>query len=158
MALNNTKDRYNFIYGNRRNEFDTYGTSPRKLDVLPEPTPVKKEKPQPVVRTWETFDLRYTLMIIFAMVLLAVGALFYTKETARMNEMAHQIKVLKTEKAELQSRQVSIQSELDKAVNLDTIREYAEKNLHMIYPDRDNVIYYHQDSSDYFRQYESVDK
>ena len=36
------------------------------------------------------------------------------------------------------------------------IIEYAEKNLHMIYPEDSNILIYKGESNDYFRQYESV--
>ena len=41
--------------------------------------------------------------------------------------------------------------------NLDQIKDYAEKKLHMIYPKDSDVLLYQRDSDDYFRQYESVD-
>ena len=51
----------------------------------------------------------------------------------------------------------SIQAEIDKSINLDQIKDYAEKKLHMIYPKDSDVLLYQRDSDDYFRQYESVD-
>ena len=41
-------------------------------------------------------------------------------------------------------------------LNVDEIKEYEEKNLHMIYPEDSNILIYKGESNDYFRQYESV--
>ena len=50
-----------------------------------------------------------------------------------------------------------LQTEIDKNINLDEIRTFAEEELHMVYPGPEQVIYYNNSTSDYFRQYESVD-
>lgn len=162
MSLNNTSERYDYIFGNTARKVDNsymdyQTTSPGKWNV-PQQKPQTKTKREPRIKVEDRFDSKYTFMIILALGVMALAAFINIRQTSRMNALAHDIKVLKTEKADLQSRQVSIQSEIDKAVNLDHIRQYAEDKLDMVYPDHDNVIYYHQDSSDYFRQYESVDK
>lgn len=158
MALKNTNERYNYIYGNnarkvdRRIELDG-GTSPRKLN--PEPQHKKKKKS----RVWsvDAFDWKFTLMAVVALFVISVGCFYYIGEISRMTNMATQIRALKSEKTKLLSEQVAMQSELDKAINLDKIQEYAESHLDMVFPDHDDILYYYQDSSDYFRQYESVD-
>ncbi len=159
MALNNTTDRYNYIYGNNARKLDRFtdyygGTSPRKEE--PQPQPSRKKKQKKYVKTREAFDWRFTVMATLAILLIFTAALFYVKETSEVNNMAQTIKELKDQKQTLQSRQVAIRSELDKAVNLDEIREYAEDKLGMVSPEHENIIYYYQDSSDYFRQFESV--
>ena len=170
MALKSTNDRYKYIYGNtaRKTEAkpeDMHSTSPRKTH--PQDPLYRPQKPQAgrkasdrvrLVKPSDAFDWKFLFMSALALFFIAVAALFYVKEASRLSKLSDQIVELKEEKAELQSRQASIQSELDKAINLDEIREYAEDELGMVYPDHEDVIYYYQDSSDYFRQYESVDK
>ena len=80
--------------------------------------------------------------------------MFYLHGTVQLNVMEKQISDLKTEKATLLSKQNAIKAEIDKSINLDEIKEYAEKNLHMIYPEDSNVLLYKGESNDYFRQYE----
>ena len=75
----------------------------------------------------------------------------------RKSDLEKQISDLKTEKTSLESKQSAIQAEIDKSINLDQIKDYAEKKLHMIYPKDSDVLLYQRDSDDYFRQYESVD-
>ena len=47
-------------------------------------------------------------------------------------------------------------SEIDKAVNLSEIEDFARNVLKMRYPDKSRTIYYTGETEDYFRQYESV--
>ena len=102
------------------------------------------------------FDWKYTLIAVIAVVLCASAAMFYLHGTVQLNVMEKQISDLKTEKATLLSKQNAIKAEIDKSINLDEIKEYAEKNLHMIYPEDSNILIYKGESNDYFRQYESV--
>ena len=102
------------------------------------------------------FDWKYTLIAVIAVVLCASAAMFYLHGTVQLNVMEKQISDLKTEKATLLSKQNAIKAEIDKSINLDEIKEYAEKNLHMIYPEDSNILLYKGESNDYFRQYESV--
>lgn len=60
--------------------------------------------------------------------------MFYLHANAQLNVMEKQISDLKTEKTSLESKQSAIQAEIDKSINLDQIKDYAEKKLHMIYP------------------------
>ncbi len=162
MALNNTTERLNYIYGNNARKVDRFAnytqtTSPRKENPsYGEITPKKQKKQN--VHVVELFDTKYTILVLLAVLAIFMGALVYANQAARMNRLASEIRELKAEKVQLQSKQVSIMSEIDKAINLDSVRNYAEKKLGMVVPTHGKTIYYNQDSSDYFRQYESVDK
>ena len=87
----------------------------------------------------------------------ASAAMFYLHGTVRLSVMEKQISDLKTEKTTLLSKQSALQSEIDKSINLDEIKAYAEKKLHMIVPKDSNILLYKGEDYDYFRQYESVD-
>ena len=87
----------------------------------------------------------------------ASAAMFYLHGTVRLSVMEKQISDLKTEKTTLLSKQSALQSEIDKSINLDEIKAYAEKKLHMIVPKDSNILLYQGETYDYFRQYESVD-
>ena len=103
------------------------------------------------------FDWKYTLVALIAVIICSAAAMFYLHANAQLNVMEKQISDLKTEKTSLESKQSAIQAEIDKSINLDQIKDYAEKKLHMIYPKDSDVLLYQRDSDDYFRQYESVD-
>ena len=157
MDFNNTHDRYNYIFGNTARKVQIEeSTSPRKAQ--PQPKPKQKVRQKVLVHAVDAFDWKYTFVIILALFMIAAGALFYIHEVSRMNQMTEKITELKNEKKKLQSKQVALQSELDKVINLDKVQKYAEENLDMIFPTHDDIIYYYQDSSDYFRLYESVDE
>ena len=172
MALRNTSERYEYIYGSnvRKLETDTAGKQTAKA------VPAKKNVRRPEQRRtgnkaadseaaaaiqknaakFLAFDWKYTLIAVIAVVLCASAAMFYLHGTVQLNVMEKQISDLKTEKATLLSKQNAIKAEIDKSINLDEIKEYAEKNLHMIYPEDSNILLYKGESNDYFRQYESV--
>ena len=157
MALRNTSERYEYIYGSnvRKLETDTAGKQTAKT------VPAKKNLRRPEQRRtgnkaadseaaaaiqknaakFLAFDWKYTLVALIAVIICSAAAMFY----------------LKTEKTSLESKQSAIQAEIDKSINLDQIKDYAEKKLHMIYPKDSDVLLYQRDSDDYFRQYESVD-
>ena len=163
MALRNTSERYEYIYGSnvRKLETDTAGKQTAKT------VPAKKNLRRPEQRRtgnkaadseaaaaiqknaakFLAFDWKYTLVALIAVIICSAAAMFYLHANAQ----------LKTEKTSLESKQSAIQAEIDKSINLDQIKDYAEKKLHMIYPKDSDVLLYQRDSDDYFRQYESVD-
>lgn len=178
MAFHNTSDRYKYIYGSnvtkldQREEYDTgiggqQSAEPkknRKQNVTNRPVSKPKmtnsETTAAIQRNqakFLEFDWKYTLITVVAIMICAVSCLAYVGGTVQLNNLSAQVSALKTQKAELESKQAALQAEIDKSVNLDEIRTFAEKELHMTYPDTDHMIYYTDGTSDYFRQYESVD-
>lgn len=178
MAFHNTSDRYKYIYGSNVTKLDTiedYDTGVRKLKPESQRTVRKQNvEKRPAQKTKVTnpeteaaiqknrarfleFDWKYTLVTAAAIMICAVSCLAYVGGTVHLNNLSAQVSALKTQKAELESKQAALQAEIDKNINLDEIRTFAEKELHMIYPDPDHMIYYTDGTSDYFRQYESVD-
>jgi cell division protein FtsL len=173
MALRNTSERYEYIYGSnvRKLKTDTAGEQTTRT------VPAKKNVRRPEQRRtgnkaadseaaaaiqknaakFLAFDWKYTLVALIAVIICSAAAMFYLHANAQLNVMEKQISDLKTEKTSLESKQSAIQAEIDKSINLDQIKDYAEKKLHMIYPKDSDVLLYQRDSDDYFRQYESVD-
>ena len=149
MALRNTSERYEYIYGSnvRKLETDTAGKQTAKAAAAIQKNAAK----------FLAFDWKYTLVALIAVIICSAAAMFYLHANAQLNVMEKQISDLKTEKTSLESKQSAIQAEIDKSINLDQIKDYAEKKLHMIYPKDSDVLLYQRDSDDYFRQYESVD-
>ena len=169
MALRNTSERYEYIYGSnvRKLKTDTAGEQTTKT------VPAKKNVRRPEQRRtgnkaadseaaaaiqknaakFLAFDWKYTLVALIAVIICSAAAMFYLHANAQLNVMEKQIADLKS----LESKQSAIQAEIDKSINLDQIKDYAEKKLHMIYPKDFDVLLYQRDSDDYFRQYESVD-
>lgn len=178
MAFHNTSERYKYIYGSnvtRLDNIEDYDTgigkqkpetqrNVRKQNVAKRPAPEKKmTNPETDAAIQKNrarfleFDWKYTMVTAAAIVICAASCLAFVGETVHLNNLSGQVSALKTQKAELESKQAALQAEIDKNINLDEIRIFAEKELHMTYPDPDHMIYYTDGTSDYFRQYESVD-
>ena len=147
MAFRDTSERYEYIYGSNVKKLDRETAGSTKSGST---------KRAGNTARFLAFDWKYTLIAVIAVVLCASAAMFYLHGTVQLNVMEKQISDLKTEKATLLSKQNAIKAEIDKSINLDEIKEYAEKNLHMIYPEDSNILIYKGESNDYFRQYESV--
>ncbi len=181
MALNNTHDRYNYIYGSTARDLAEYKYVPDRFSAVPErkkPVPEKKKvkkkvpagtkkKMSEVRRNREaaaeknrdrmkSFDWKYTMVIVASLAFIVAGALLYLHEKNVVEERTQEIYALKEEKVKLLSRRGALQSEIDKNVNLSQIEDYAINTLNMTYPDKDRIIYYTGETKDYFRQYESV--
>lgn len=178
MALHSTSERYNYIYGSNVTKLDgegrygdgTYGAQPKKKKNnrarraaetrVQKERPVNPEKEAAIQRNKErlqVFDWKYTVITAVAVIICAAAALVYLGGRVHLNNLSSEISSLKSEKEELLSEQNALQTEIDKNINLDEIRTFAEEELHMVYPGPEQVIYYNSSTSDYFRQYESVD-
>ena len=170
MAFRDTSERYEYIYGSNVKKLDretagstksgSAGNTARKSEYAVERSKAVSAHSETAIQKntarFLAFDWKYTLIAVIAVVLCASAAMFYLHGTVQLNVMEKQISDLKTEKATLLSKQNAIKAEIDKSINLDEIKEYAEKNLHMIYPEDSNILLYKGESNDYFRQYESV--
>lgn len=178
MAFHNTSDRYKYIYGSNVTKLDHIGEyeteaverkaeAPgrvRKQNVTSRPvTKPKMTNPETAAAIQKNqakfleFDWKFTLVTAVAIMICAVSCLAYVGGTVHLNSLASEVSSLKTQKAELESKQAALQAEIDKNINLDEIRTFVEKELKMTYPETDHMIYYTDGTSDYFRQYESVD-
>lgn len=177
MALHSTSERYKYIYGSNVTKLDseehygdgTYGAQPEKkrkvcrekaAKAAVQEKVVNPEKEAAIRRNKErllVFDWKYTIITAVAIIICVAAALMYVQGTVRLNNLSAQIADLKSEKENLLSEQNALQTEIDKNINLDEIRTFAEEELHMVYPGADQIIYYNSSTENYFRQYESVD-
>ena len=121
MALRNTSERYEYIYGSnvRKLETDTAGKQTAKT------VPAKKNLRRPEQRRtgnkaadseaaaaiqknaakFLAFDWKYTLVALIAVIICSAAAMFYLHANAQLNVMEKQISDLKTEKTSLESKQ-----------------------------------------------------
>lgn len=174
MEFRNTSERYEYIYGSNvrkleQNNGDNIKEStvrkknvakPKRTEVVRKSATVSAKAEARIQKNrarFLSFDWKYTLIALVAVIMCASAAMFYLHGTVRLNVMEKQISDLKTERTTLLSKQSALQSEIDKSINLDEIKAYAEKNLHMIVPKDSKILLYQGEAYDYFRQYESVD-
>ncbi len=178
MAFHSTSERYEYIYGNNARDLKESRPETVKAAAVPKKkttgTRAPSDRPRPKKERKNTsagstarvrenqarflaFDWKYTVVVITAVLCCAAGAMFYVHGTAQLHVLENQVSDLKTEKTTLLGEQSALQSEIDKSINLEEIGKYAEKKLHMVYPDQSKIIHYKGESDDYFRQYESID-
>ena len=154
MALKNTSDRYQYIYGNAVRKTDIPLTDPYRQGQRKPRVGRRRRKRVAHARD---FDWKFTLIASLAFFLIIACSIFYVRGTIVLHNLYGQVTELKEEKTRLLGKQAALESEIDKATNLDEIRTYALKKLKMVYPGKDQVIYYTDNNEDYIRQYESVD-
>lgn len=175
MALKNTSDRYNYIYGNavrktdipgdgqsgrryKKGKATSYSTTSTQIrtsyqdDDNTSGTRRRRRR-----RAASDFDWKYTLIVCLAFSLIIACSIFYVKGTIVIHNLYNEVTELKKQKSDLLDKQNALKSDIDSATNLDEIRNYALKKLKMVYPGKDQIIYYTDDNRDYIRQYESVD-
>lgn len=174
MALGNTSDRYNYIYGNTvrkltsplpEPDYRNPARRPRNKGSYPAGKTILDSPAEPARQARELrkaehaldFDWKYTVILTLAIFVFMAAAIFYIKGTVSVHNLNSQITELKEEKTRLLGKQTALKSEIDKAANLDEIRTYAVRELKMVYPDKEHTINYTDDYDDYIRQYESVD-
>ena len=161
MVLRNTSERYEYIYGSnvRKLETDMAGKQTAKAVSAKKNVrrPEQRRTGNKAADSEAAAAIQKNAAKFLAVIICSAAAMFYLHANAQLNVMEKQISDLKTEKTSLESKQSAIQAEIDKSINLDQIKDYAEKKLHMIYPKDSDVLLYQRDSDDYFRQYESVD-
>lgn len=174
MPLNNTSDRYNYIYGNAVRKLEipfqdddfqipqtgiaAGGISPaRKTVPYPLSPPSRKPRRRRKAENALDFDWKYTVILTVAAFVIIASAIFYVRGTVVLHDLGGQITTLKEERTRLQGKQTALKNEIDKATNLEDIRTYAMNKLGLVYPDSDHILYYADDNDDYMRQYDSVD-
>ena len=171
-AFHSTNERYDYIFGN----------TARKLEIPESPrrNPGKKKtggsgKRAVTQRTIQRramekarreeaekarhkawfleFDWKYTVVVIIALTICSLACLFYVSRVARINRMQQDLYDLKAQNMALSGKQTALKDEVDKAVNLEQIEEYAKKHLKMKFPDKESIIRYRINTNDYFRKY-----
>ena len=100
-------------------------------------------------------------ILVVSGVMILVGILIFScilllSTASEITAQRREIKNLKTEISELQTKNDSDEVYLDKSVDLDEIYRIATEELGMSYPDSDQVIYYEMPNQGYVRQYDDI--
>ncbi len=172
MALKNTNDRYQYIFGAEAPKLENLPAENKKKKLKEEKT-VKtakkkkvKETPKKMTeaqqrvqenkRRFYALDRGFMVVLMVAIVMVAAASFVYVSKSAQLTSMARQVKTLKNEKTELLNKQATLQSEIDNLLDLEEISEYAQENLNLVYPAESKILYYQKSADDYFRQYDNV--
>lgn len=147
-------ERYQYIYGNnaRTVEVEVEEPAKRQRETQKKATQ-RKVKSNPRVLE---FSGRFTATVGLCVATLVLICVTYLSGQHQLN---NQIKSISSKRAELTSlinENHALASNLDKKVDYDEIRTYAEESLSMVDPTEGNTIYYEGTSSDYVRQYAEI--
>lgn len=98
----------------------------------------------------------YVLFLAAAtMIMVAVSGVYLHLQAELTGRIRH-VSSLKSELLNLKMDNDAEQKRIDKSVNLEEIRNRATGELGMIYPSKDQIIYFEVDSTDYMNQYQDI--
>lgn len=168
-SSNRNSERYTDTY--RRNTYEN-GNAVRRAQTAPKRQPERvpartreeeiryRQKVHAAKRNRQNallMNRRYVIFLAAATVICAMVCGMYIYMQASMAMNMRQISNLETQISELKTTNDASEKRLDTTMNLETIKEKAQKDLGMSYADSDQIVYYSVDNSDYMNQYGSVD-
>ncbi len=147
-------ERYQYIYGNNARTVQVEVEEPvRKQRETQQRTTQRKVKSNPRVLE---FSGRFTATVGLCVAALVFICVTYLNGQHQLNNQIRSISAKRSELTSLINENHALASNLDKKVNYDEIRTYAEESLGMVAPTEGNTIYYEGTSSDYVRQYAEI--
>ena len=138
--------------------------APKKQTERPVETPKQTPSKQPKTRQYAKPKVEHNIGFLSMCVLVAaILATLYTcftylKVQSETVVITKEIRQLETELADLQDRNVAACNEVLDAVNLDEVYRIAVQELGMVYPNRNETIFYASNSDGYVRQYGDIPK
>ena len=98
----------------------------------------------------------YVLFLAVSMAIMVGVVGIYLQLKAELTGRVKHVASLKSEVLELKTDNDAEQKRIDNSVNLEEIRQKAVNELGMIYPGKDQIIYFNVDTSDYMNQYQDI--
>ena len=155
---------------NRRyvNEYYEEGSALRKVAPLYQPEVERPEVEQPQVdprrqeqvrknrEKYNIIDLKYTILMMCASVILLSACVGYLKVQASIATKRVEIAGLQQELSEVTNENIAKREMLYSSVDLGTIYSRASKDLGMKYADSNHTIIYQSSDPDYVRQYKDI--
>lgn len=147
-------ERYQYIYGNtaRAVEMPVLEPAEKQQSEVKKPAKAKVRSNQKVLE----FSGRFAATVAVAVVSLVILCVTYLHGQYQLNNQLKAIASKRTALTTLVNENHAMASNLDKKVNYDEIKVYAQENLGMVMPSEENTIYYEGRSSDYVRQYAEI--
>ncbi len=123
--------RYNYQY-------DSTARAYAEPIIRPEPAkqPVKHRQPKP-----RSVDIVFGMQLSLCSVVLCISAFMYINSYATLSCKQRELNTLKNEMVNLKSEISDTEAKISEALNLDTIRERASKELGMREPLAHQIIY-----------------
>ncbi|MGN0333372.1 MAG: hypothetical protein ACI4D9_10210 [Lachnospiraceae bacterium] len=145
----------------RQGQMYVYGNAVPKPEYEPER---RVKKPQRKVshqvkknrRKALRMNQGYVVFLGVAAVLALVVCVNYIQLQSKLTSRSKNITALQEELADMKEENNTRYNSVVDSVNLDEIREKAQKELGMVYASPDQVVEYQSPSSDYVKQYEDI--
>ncbi len=145
-----------------RRETYVYGSAARELAPVPERNLPRKERHTLSSRTLENrrraakMNIRYVAFLAAATAATLAICIGYLKLRSEVDGRVGRISRMERELKEVKTENDATYNRIMKGVNLEEIRRIATEELHMVYADESQVIFYDSEESDYVRQYEDI--
>ncbi|MFG6384056.1 MAG: hypothetical protein K1V96_07355 [Lachnospiraceae bacterium] len=101
-------------------------------------------------------NLSYVMFLAVVITVIAVVAGCYVKLQADITGKIKKVSTLKSKVLDLKTSNDAEQKRIDISIDLEEIRRKATEELGMVYPAKDQIIYYDVDTTDYMNQYEDI--
>lgn len=98
----------------------------------------------------------YVFFLTFAVGIVAMTAAYTVQLQADINTKMDTVASLKSQVEELKADNDSAEKKLESTIDLDSIKDIAINQLGMVYPAKDQIVYYDIKKSDYMNQYEDI--
>lgn len=137
-----------------------YGSAVRQEEVAPER--IRRERSRVSERTLENrrraekMNLRYVFFLTLATVATLAICIGYLQLRSEVDARSTRITRMETELKDAKAENIATYNRIMKNVNLEEIRRIAIEDLHMVYANKDQVVFYETEESDYVRQYEDI--
>ena len=145
-----------------KRETYVYGSVVRELDTVPERIERPEKRRGISSRTLENrrraakMNIQYVAFLVAATVATLAICISYLQLRSEVDRRTSRINRMEAELKEAGMENDANYNRIMKSVNLEEIRRIAMEELHMIYANEDQVIFYDAEESDYVRQYEEI--
>jgi len=147
--------------GQRRYDSSYYvgGSTVRQPAYERDYTRAARKKTAPVYRYEKreaALGLGYTLFLSIALCIAISACFLYLHTSTKLTAMKSEVTSLQSDLQEIQENNDALKESLNTSMDLNELYQKATQDLGMVYPDKDQIIYYNSSSSDYIRQFESI--
>lgn len=146
----------------RKSEY-IHGSAARQLQAVPKREPDRHEAPGGISsqtlknrRRAARMSVQYVLFLVVATVVTLAVVIGYLQLTSEVGNRSKRIHALELQIKDTKAENDANYNDIMKKINLEEIRRVAIEELHMVYAQKNQVIFYETEESDYVRQYEDI--
>ncbi len=156
------KRNISYMYGNAAPKLEPKSVPSRKPQIQPvRPESDEQERRRQLkerrnlVRAKRMSALHFVLMLMATAMIFAMCAI-YIQLQSELNSKMKQVASLETDLIALRTDNDIMEKRIETSIDLDEIKDRAMNELGMVYPSKDQVIYYQIDQTDYMEQYDDI--